>query len=759
MAAKLPQALDLPAPNGAVSRGAAASYDGLAQAFEGAGRQIEQFDEARKKADDEVAGRVVGEFVGEYNAGAIERWASYDGRELGRDAAEIGLFDAQATRVRDLPDLSDGERDAVRRQLQTQRASIAARAMATAAEVRARRFAADRDAFDSSEANRAFDSFYPGWSERQDALTEAYDGTTDLPATLAAAFEEYRVEQTKDVAPNIADRLNPRLDALKTQLVLNAVHGQEQAQTAIVARNATASATALVNRVTANPALLGQIDADIEAIAATLPALARPEFVERTRSEAYGRALETRAQNGDFAAVAAEIADGRYDWMDPARIARLKDEVKAADAVRTVEDAQAAADLGAELDLEADRILAGAAPDPSLAVRAEQIAGPDMAAKVRVDQQAAVNVRPLMGLLRTMSPAEMDAQLADLRSRAGDAVGAATLELAQSMVDKNRALRAGDPAAWSVTPFGPGDRVGAEVRARLTAFEAEPSPETAQAYARSTWTAQQAAGVGQQQRRILPAGTAQAWVERLDADGTTAAALPELAQRLALFGPGFRPQVIRELGLAGLKPADLGALIHYSDSAPRLAQYVRARGQSLEKIVEEEPTRTEIETALNTALQPYNAALASGQGAEATRAAAQATAYGLVARGVSVRDAVRTATAPMTDNWSFEGSWAIPADGRVNEDRVRGNARVLFANLISGGGRGLYAPPSTRYTPEQARRNYLDIVREHGQWRNLADGTGVELVTPAAGGRGWARVRDAEGNDVVKTWRELETSR
>lgn len=758
--ARLPQAIDLPAPNGATTQGAAVDFSSLERAFEGAGRQLEQYDQHRKAADDEVAGRELETVRGAYEGGAIERASAYDGRQPGFAAGELSAFDEMVAPVLAREDLDDGVRDSLTRQSRDLRVRVGSQAVATEARARGARSAADRDAAEQAQAYKAIMAFDAMFDGLEDARRAEWDGASPgLVEGLRGDFALAREQVLEGLPEPVAERVRTTLQSREVTLQATAMAQEDEARDAGVLRTVGDGVRLLGNRAARDPALLNRWEEEFAPIRAMLPAHLRAEAEREAKQDIFGRALETRIQSGEFEAVKGEIAAGRYDWMDPGVVERLGSAIETADAVRTVEDAQAEADLGAELDREADRILSGEAPDPSLASRAERIAGPDMAAKVRVDQAAALRVRPLLGRLRTMSPADMDAELLRLGEQSGDAVGAATLALAQVVVDKNRALRGGDPAAWTTTPFGPGDRIATEVRGRLAAFDSNPTPETAEAYARATWTAQAQAGVGQLQRRILPSESAKAWVDGLDADGAPASALPDLAQRLALFGPGFRPQVIRELGLAGLKPADLGALMHYSSNPARMAQFARARGQALTELVGEEARRTEIEAALNDALAPYNAALASGQGIEATREAARTTAYGLAARGVSARDAARAATAPMTDGWAFEGSWAIPTNRGVSEDRIRGNARVLFANLIGRRGENLYTPPSTRYTPEQSRRNYLDIVREHGRWRNLTDGSGVELVTPGADGRGWVRVRDAAGRDLVRTWRELETSR
>lgn len=382
------------------------------------------------------------------------------------------------------------------------------------------------------------------------------------------------------------------------------------------------------------------------------------------------------------------------------------------------------------------------------------IGGDALAVKIDTDLKAAQAVRPLIGRLRTMGPEAASAELQALTERATDAVGARTLELATEMVTQDRRLR-GDPAAWAATPTGPGDRIGETVRDRMNAFLTNPSEETAQAWARAGWIAQREADVPLNARRVLPQATAEAWVAQLDADGAAGPALQSLAARAALFGPDFQPQILRELSLAGLPPADLGALTQYAASPRRLDLYVRGRGQKPNEAVPDKAVREDLDTALSEALAPWLRTVASREGGQAATEAARVTAYGMVARGANVRDAVRTATAPMAEGWTFFDTYAVPTTAGVSASRVRGNAGLTVASLVRQGGRGLFAPPSERYSAEQSRRLYADQVRSRAQWRTLADGSGLELVLPDAEGR-WSRVRDAAGRDVTRTWAEFD---
>lgn len=760
MGAKLPQAIDMGGPNGAVTRGAAVDFSSLEQAFEGAGRELQQYDEARKKADDDIAVRELEAAQGAYAGGAIERATAYDGRQPGFAQGELQAFDATIAPILAREDLPDGVRDRLTLRSRDLRTRVGAQAIATEARARGARSAADRDAAEQAEAYKAIMAFNEVFDGLEDARRAEWDGASPgLAEGLRGDFNLTREMVLANLPEPVAERVRASLQSREVTLQATAMAQEDEARDAGVLNTVTAAVNGLGNRVARDPTLLNRWEEEFAPIRALLPAHLRTAAEREAKQDIFSRGLQTRIEGGEFETVRTELAAGRYDWMDAPVIDRLKAAIETADSVRTVEDAQAEADLEAEIETDLRGILAGQPPNQGLIARAETIGGPDLAAKVRTDQAAAQNVRPLMARLRTMTPAEMSAELERLSAASGDAVGARTLELARGLVEQNQTTKGTDPAEWAATSIGPGDRVAAEVRARRTAFESAPSADTAQAYARSTWAAQRAGGVGLQQRRILPSTMAAAWVAGLDADGAPATALPELAQRLALFGPSFRPQVVRELGLAGLKPADLGALTHYSANPGRMAAYVRARGRPLNQLVETQGARAELESALSDRLTQYNAALASGQGMEATREAARVMAYGLVAQGVSPRDAARQATAPMVDGWDFRGSYAIPERQGLDTRRIAANTGWVVQGLIENGGVGLYAPPSTRYTPEQSRRNYVDIVREHAQWRNLADGTGVELVTPASNGQAWVRVRDADGQDVVRTWSQLNGRR
>lgn len=766
--ARLPTVLEQPGPNGAVSRGVAVDFSGLDQAFQHAGNELQKYDESRKAADDAVAGREIEQAATAYQGGAIERAAAYDGRQPGYAAAELQAYDQTVAPLLAREDLPDGVRDSLTRQARELRVRFGSAAVNTEARARGQRAAADRDAAEQAEAFKAVMAFNEMFDGLEDAARAEWDGATPgLADRLRGDFNLAREKVLEGLSEPVAERVRSVLQSREMTLQATAMAQEDEARDAGVLRTVTDGVRGLSNRAARDPSILNRWDEEFAPIRSMLPAHLRAEAEREAKQDVFARGLEARIEAGDFEAVQEEIAAGTYDWIDPGLVTRLGSAIETADAVRTVEDAQAEADLAAEIDRDLTGILEGRAPDASLIARAEALGGPDLAVKVRVDQAAAQRVRPLMSRLRAMDGAELSAELARLGEGADDAEGARTLELARALIEQNQSLRGGDPATWAATPIGPGDRVGTEVRQRLAAFESAPTPEAAQAYARSTLSAQQAGGIGRFQRRILPSSTAQAWVAALDADGAPANALPELGQRLALFGPAYRGQITRELQLAGLKPADIGALTHFADNPRRMALYVQGRRAMAEvqpaqgrrlgaAALVESDDRAAVDTALSRALQPYNAALASGTGMEATREAARVVAFGMVANGASVDAAVAAATAPMTEGWEFQGSWAVPTTAGLNVDRVKGNTRVLFANLLSGGGRDLYAPPSSRYTPDQSRRNYRDIVREHGRWRNLSDGSGLELVTPSADGNSWVRVRDAEGRDVVRAWRDLE---
>jgi hypothetical protein len=753
--ARLPQALDLNAPRGVVSRGEALDFSGVDRALQGAAQQVRRVDEVRRQADDEQAARIVQAAEAEYNAGAIERANAYDGRSPGYAQAELAAFDATFQPIQNREDLPDGVRMALTRRVQEAQARYGARALATEAETRSRRVAADRDASEQAAALRARMEVMGRFDALEDARRQAWDGAS--PGYAAGVLEDWRRTSEEVLAAlpvEVQERLRPALLADEVQLQARALAAEDEAREANTNRTVADGLQMLVNRVRRDPSLIGRLDAEMAPVLAAAPAALRTRLANETRQEAAAAAVEARIERGEWDAVEADIEAGRFDNLDPARVERIRGRVETARANGVVVDAQRLADLEAARAADIRSILAGETPDSGLIAEARLLGGETLAAELRTDQEAARRIQPLIGRLRTLTPEQAAAELDRLADTATDAVGARTFELAREMVEQNRRARQ-DPAAWAATPIGPGDQAAATVRERLAAFQAQPTPETAQAYARATWTAQGQGGVPLQERRILDQATAEQWVEMLDRPEEAAQGLAQIAQRLELFGDGFRPQVTRELALAGLSNADLGAVIQYGRSPRMLNLYAAGRGVRETEAMPDRADRETLNTELTRALEGYRRTIGAGRGGEASLAAVRTAAVGLVAQGMSPRDAVRRAAAPITEAWDFEETYAIPRAAGVNRGVIRHHAARNVRRLTVNDGAELYAPPSDRYTPEQSRRLYADIVRETAFWRNLPDDSGVELVHPDPTGRP-VRVRDRQGNEVVRTWAELE---
>lgn len=760
MGTKLPQSLEMQAPNGVVARDAAVDFSNLENALQNASREVARVDEARKKSDDLEAGRILEEAHQAYLPGAVERSAAYDGRQPGMAQAELAAFDAAMAPVLARADLGDGVRDSLTRQSRDLRVRVAGQAISVEAQTRGQRAAADRDAADQAAAVRAVMAFDDLFDGMEDARQAEWDGKSPQREAVLGNYNLASEQVLQGLAPPVAERVRPLLLNRQADLNVRLMAQDEEVRDAATLDTVGQAVRGLENRATRDPSgLMNNWEAEFAPIRAMLPAGLQADAEREAKDRVFARALQARIEAGEYDAVEAEIEAGRFDWMDPALTANLTQGAKSARAQGVVEDAQRAADLQAAIPADLQAILRGQAPNPELVREARLIGGDDLAVQVETDQKAAQQVRPLMARLRTMSPQAAQAELERLRAGATDAVGARVLELAGQMIQQDAQLRA-NPAAWALTPVGPGDRVAETVRGRQQAFADNPTPETAQAYARATWTAQTEGGVPELQRRVLTAAMAESWVEALDADGAPGPALQGLAARTALFGDGFRPQVLRELQLAGLKSADLGALTHYASSPARMGLYVRGRAVKPTEALPEREERDQLDAALRRALQPWQRALGSGDGGNAAFEAARTAAYGALARGDDIEAAVEAATAPITDGWAYQGTWAIPERRGLPVDRIRGNARAFVTDLIQGrDGDGLATPPSSTLTPEQSRRNYRDVVRETAVWRNLRDGSGVELVTPRADGAGWVRVRDARGQDVVRTWEQLNSYR
>lgn len=753
--AKLPQALDMPAPRAANPSGAALDFGSLDNALQGVAQQIQRVDQARRQADDEEAVRVVEEARQTYALKAAERAYGYDGRQPGYAEAELKAFDDEFAALTDRADLPDGVRMAVGRQVRDLRTRTGAQVIATEAQARGQRAAADRDAAEQAEAVRVLMAIDTAFDEKEDARRQDWDGiSAGFTDGLRGDWRETSEAAMEGLAPGVLDRLRPMVLSREASLMARGLQVEDESRDARTLTTVTEGLTGLVNRIARDPSLMNRFDAEIAPLLEIAPAHLRDKLKTETRSEGMTRAAESRIEAGDYEAVEADIKAGRFDALDPARVQRLRDMVVSTRANGIVTSAQEQADFEAAAAADLRNILKGGQPDPVILAQARRIGGETLASKIGIDRTAAQNVRPLMARLRTLTPQQAQAELERMTENAGTAAGARSLELAREMIDQDRALRA-DPAKHAATPIGPGDSAAEAVQARLRAFSEAPSEQTAQAYASASWIAQEASSVPLIQRRVLMSDTAEAWVAGVDANGAPDSGLRDLAGRVALFGPGFRPQVLRELSMAGLKPADMGALVHYTASPARLAAYVQARGKRPNELAPEKDDRDQVDRELNRAMEPWVRAIGSRDGAAAAIEAARVTAYAAVGRGERPRDAVRSATGPIVDGYDYEGTFAVPKSAGVNSGRVRRHLAGRVGLLVREGGARLATPPGEG-APEQRRRIYADIVRNHGQWRNTADGRGVELVTPNARGDGWVRVRTDGGHDVQLTWAQAE---
>lgn len=766
--ARLPQALDLNAPRGVVSRGEALDFSGVDRALQGAAQQVRRVDEVRRQADDEQAARIVQAAEAEYNAGAIERANAYDGRSPGYAQAELAAFDATFQPVQNREDLPDGVRMALTRRVQEAQARYGARALATEAETRSRRVAADRDASEQAAALRARMEVMGRFDALEDARRQAWDGAS--PGYAAGVLEDWRTTSEEVLAAlpiEVQERLRPALLADEVQLQARALAAEDEAREANTNRTVADGLQMLVNRVRRDPSLIGRLDAEMAPVLAAAPAALRTRLADETRQEAAAAAVEARVERGEWDAVEADIEAGRFDNLDPARVERFRALVGTAKANGVVVDAQRLADLEAARAADQIAILEGGQPNSELIREARLLGGETLAGEVRIAQEAARRVQPLIGRLRTLTPEQAAEVMEELRGGATDAIGAATVELAQTMVEANNAARA-DPATWAATPISGGDTAARTVRQRLTAYQAQPTPETAQAYARATLALQASGGVAARDRRILSQEEAQGWLELLDRPEAAAEGMRTLAQRVELFGDQYRPQIMQELAASGLATADVGALIQFSRSPRMLNLYAAGRNAMLgeptatgrrsalreNEVITDAGDLQRLNRELTQTLAGYRRTIGAGPGGEASAAAVRTVAIGLVASGVRPADAVRQAAASITEAWDFHETYAIPKRGGLDRGMIRRNLGRQLEALTRGDGEALPAPPSSIYTPAQSRRIYRDQVRAGAYWRNLPDDSGVELVmldeedVPV-------RVLDRDGNELVRTWGDL----
>jgi hypothetical protein len=747
--ARLPQSIDMQGPRGATARGTTLDFDGLDNALQGVAREVSRFDQTRKAVDDEEAERILARVQADYSAGAAERWATYDGRELGRDAAETAEWNARLAPVLDDPELPDGVRDSLRRRGRDLTVRIAGQATAAQAQARAQRVAADRDNNERSAASMVVQTAMSRWHPRMEALRKDWDPSTDLTQTVMPEWDAFVEQELAPHPPAVQQRVREAMMVQRGQMQANLLAGQDQARDQVTRTNVTAATTALLNRIQRQPSLFGQFDAQIREIASSLDRSVQDQFINEQRERAAALHLQGRIDEGGLDDVEADLESGRFDYLPPAVIGTARERVEVARNAMTVEKALAQAALTEQFQANLYDISRGEAPDMSLLAEAGELFGPERVAEMLLEQQAAARLQPVMEGLFQMSPAEGAARLEGLERAAATEAERRALGPVREAVQRDLGMRASDPATWAITPVGPGDRVRSQIRVAFDTLIANPTPDLAQKFATASLLAQREGGIAETQRRILPSQTAKDLVAGLEQPGADATAnLRSLRAFVGNFGP-YAPRVMVDLAEAGLTNRALGAIMHYADQPQMLGRYAAGLGTPA-------PARAaDVRKAIEEGTAEYGRTLATGEGLAATRAAAMTVANALVAQGETPEEAARIALRPITGQHEYGSTFAIPKSAGVNPRRWEREANEYLGTLTSGDMAQLQMPRVPGYTPEQNRRVMRDRI-ESGRWVTNPQETGavfmVETFDADENPTGPRPLATRDGTPIERAW-------
>lgn len=746
--AKLPQTIEMQAPNGAVASGRSVDFTSLGNALQGVGQEIERFDVARKDADQKVAQREVQPILDTYNAEATERWALYDGRTFGQDAVEATHFDQKLAPLLAREDLPPGVRDAIRQQATAARSSVMTRATATAAQVRGQRFAADRDANEISTAGRIYQDAMTAWADIEDETLGGITDPAQIPGALNSAFDALVTDRLASHSPGVAQRARASLDATRVQIVMNAVHGREIAQDAQTKANVGEGADLLVNRIARQPGIFDSVDAELGDLAQALPVADRAGWITAQKDRAAASHLDGLIRGGHADEALAAVEAGKFDYLPAQVLDGVRASVGRAQNEMTEQKAWQQADLRARLQQNLALIAQGGGADLSIISEARGLFKPEEVVAMLTQQRSAALTQPLLAGMRLMTDAQAETSMAQREALAATDAERQALVPIRKMKDDDFALKARDPAAWVTTPVTSADTARGRVRDAWRAFQAQPTPELALAYAGIALAVQNDGHIAEANRRLIPRDVAQTMVADLDKPGVDTS---ENIRRLATFSEAFggnQARVMVELSQAGMTPRATGALMHYANDPVALGRY--AIGLSAK--VDSGDVQA-VDRLIAEGLTDYRRTMASNEGYDATLAAARTVASGMIAAGERPREAVAAALKPITGDMVFGPTYAIPRSAGLSIVEVGAVSRRRLDGLISNRMAGIQPVRVAGLTEEQSRRRLRDRVDE-GRWVTKPDESGLIYMIDLGGGP--RPLVSASGQPVQMTWAEIK---
>lgn len=748
--AKLPQSIDMQGPNGTVASGRAVDFGSLDRALQGVASEVQRFDQTRKAVDDDEASRMLARVEAEYAAEAQERWQTYDGREVGREAQEAAHWQSKLSPILDDPSLPDGVRDSARRIGRDLTVRIEGQAIATAAQGRAQRFALDRDNSERMAAVSVLQTGMERWHDREAALRQSLPADADWHAAMTAEWDRFVEGELAPHPERVRALAAPQFLAERGRLQMNVLATQDRLRDATTAANVSSATNALLNRVQRDPSVRSSFDREIREIASGLPQAAQGPFIAEQTERADAMTFDGRLAQGDLDGVETDLAAGRFDHLAPAVLETARGNLQAAREADSFEKALQRADVTERFQRNLTAIARGETPDLGLLSEANGLFKPDKVADMLLQQQAAARLQPFMRGLFQMNPAQGEAELVRLEAAAATDAERQALTAVRIEVRADFARRATDPALAAMTPTGAGDTVRSNVRAAFETLSLDAStPELAQRYATATLQVQRDMGLAETQRRILPTSRARELVAGIEQPGADAAAnLRDLWAFVGQFGP-YAPRVMVDLAEAGLTNRALGAMMHYADQPQMLARYTAGLA------VTGGENAAAVRAAVVTGTADYARTLASGEGLEATRAAAITVATALVAQGETPENAARMALKPIVEQHVYGEDIAIPKAAGVDARRWEADANDYLGTLIAGDMAQLQQGGDPQLSAEQNRRILRDRIGS-GRWvANPRETGGVYVIeTYDANGTplGPRPLAMRDGTPVTREW-------
>lgn len=749
--------------------------------------ETRRLEEDVQRANDEDAVRpMLDDLRDGFEARFNQSGAEWDGLSPGWARGVQSELTERMAPLRDKPDLTPGQRDALERGLAQYGEATTQRAIQYQAQRRGQLAAEQAAARQATELGGYMAGYTEMFAEGKAARDRDYDGSQpDYTARELAGHDAAAAQIIEQAPEHLRPRLTQQMATQRLTVLGRALDVEARSEEVYVAGQAAAAGDRLINGVLTAPSLYEDA---VQALPQIVAGLSGPK---RTA------ALADYTDGLTEAYVSGLIREGQHD-LALTRLnggdldARLKPDTKArllSDATRkrdelSVDDWMERLSLqGLMQDDLASRATTGQGVEGVDPARVAAVLGERDAAEYLLAVGEAEKAHQALAGYAQMTPGQIRDQVESLKPAPGQADYAdqqRRYQAASQAAEAEIKAREEDPAAWAL-------RQSPAQQARLQALgqgDVGAARRAAGAYGVGQLTLQETAGVPAALRRLLPAASAKAIVEAAAANPDPAQGLRGMAAVIEAFAapPGAdgttirqamarQSMIISELQTAGADKGDLAAAVDLADDPVRLGRYIAAtRRGALDgmKPKEKEAVEAATDRALGEYLRsfeglPVNASLTGGRRLMAQRLAAER-----MAAGGSVQDAAREAASVLTDGYVFVGAGSIRVPRAVHERQtgvvgvggtagaIRRGAALELSALTRNDGAGFFAPTDNgrNLSEAQRRQRYADSVSASGRWVTTPDDGGLILMQPTLDGR-WAPALDRGGKAVVRTWDQL----